>query len=56
MVNLIIGLFLLALGIWAIFDEIFFVEDFMRGFLPMVMSIMGVFSLALYCVGKQKIK
>ncbi len=48
MVQVIVGLFLIATGIWGLFDEWYFVLDFFNGFLPIVMMLVGLLSLGLY--------
>ncbi len=42
MMHIIIGLFFIALGIWGIYDEYYYVADVIRGGLPIVMVIIGL--------------
>ena len=46
--QIIIGLFLAALGIWGLFDEWYYVLDFLKGMAPLVMIVVGMLSLALF--------
>jgi len=34
MLHIILGLFFIALGIWGLFDEYYYVADFVKGGLP----------------------
>ncbi|MBF0106078.1 MAG: hypothetical protein HQM16_12215 [Deltaproteobacteria bacterium] len=56
MTHIILGLFLIALGIWGLFDEWHYVMDISKGLLPLIMTAMGVLSLALFFVGPQNLK
>ena len=42
MVQIVLGLFLTALGIWGIYDEYYYVADFIKGGLPIVLMIAGL--------------
>jgi len=42
MSHIIMGLFFIALGIWGIFDEYYYVEDFFKGGLPLFMIFLGL--------------
>ncbi len=42
MFHIIIGLFLLALGIWGFYDEYYYVTDIIKGGLPIVMILTGL--------------
>jgi hypothetical protein len=42
MMHIIIGLFFIALGIWGIYDEYYYVADVIKGGLPIVMVIIGL--------------
>jgi hypothetical protein len=42
MLHIITGLFLIALGIWGIYDEFFYVADFVKGGLPLLMISFGL--------------
>ena len=42
MFHIIIGLFLLALGIWGLYDEYYYVADLFKGGLPLVMIPFGM--------------
>ena len=45
MVNIILGLFFLALGIWGLFDEYYYVADFVKGGLPLVLMLCGLVAM-----------
>lgn len=55
MVRVILGLFFIAFGLWGLFDEWYYVADAFKGFLPLLMVLMGVLSLAIVCMGSRKI-
>jgi len=42
MMHIIIGLFFIALGIWGVYDEYYYVADVIKGGLPIVMVIIGL--------------
>ena len=42
MVNIILGLFFIALGIWGLFDEYYYVADFLKGIFPILMVLSGL--------------
>lgn len=42
MLNIILGLFFIALGIWGLFDEYYYVADFIKGGLPIVLMLAGL--------------
>jgi hypothetical protein len=42
MLNIILGLFFIALGIWGLFDEYYYVADFIKGGLPIVLISSGL--------------
>lgn len=42
MSHVIIGLFLLALGIWGLYDEYYYVADVVKGALPILAIIIGL--------------
>lgn len=55
MTHIIVGLFLIALGIWGIFDEYYYVADFLKGGLPLLMVFLGLLAtLAGFIPPKQK--
>lgn len=54
MVQVIVGLFLIALGIWSLFDEWYFVVDFIIGIGPILTLLIGLLSLALFYRLKRK--
>jgi hypothetical protein len=45
MVNIILGLFFLALGIWGLFDEYYYVADFVKGSLPILLMLAGLVAM-----------
>ncbi|VEN74096.1 Magnetosome protein MamI [Candidatus Desulfarcum epimagneticum] len=42
MISIVSGLFFIALGIWGIFDEYYYVADFLRGFGPVALMLCGL--------------
>jgi hypothetical protein len=42
MLHIILGLFFLALGIWGIYDEYYYVADIVKGGLPICMMLIGL--------------
>ncbi|HUV49752.1 MAG TPA: hypothetical protein VMW78_01855 [Anaerolineae bacterium] len=42
MLQIILGLFFIALGIWGFFDEYYYVADFIKGGLPVLMILLGL--------------
>ena len=42
MLNIILGLFFIALGIWGLFDDYYYVADFVKGGLPIVLILSGL--------------
>jgi len=42
MVEIVLGLFLIALGIWGVYDEYYYVADFVKGGLPVVLMLVGL--------------
>jgi hypothetical protein len=44
MVEISLGLLLIALGIWGLFDEFYYVVDFLKGGIPLILMIVGLLS------------
>lgn len=42
MLHIILGLFFIALGIWGVFDEYYYVADFIKGGLPILLLLSGL--------------
>lgn len=42
MLHLVIGLFFIALGIWGLYDEYYYVADVVKGGIPILMVIFGL--------------
>jgi hypothetical protein len=42
MLHIIIGLLFVALGIWSIFDEYYYVSDFIKGGFPLLLIVSGL--------------
>ncbi len=42
MLHIIFGLFLIALGIWGLYDEYYYVADIIKGGLPIVLMLLGL--------------
>ncbi|MBF0205488.1 MAG: hypothetical protein HQK53_01230 [Oligoflexia bacterium] len=47
MIQVILGLFLLAFGLWSLFDSWNYVADFFKGFLPLAMILIGIVSIGI---------
>lgn len=45
MLEIVIGLLLLALGIWGVFDAYYYVADFIKGGLPVFLMLWGLLSM-----------
>jgi hypothetical protein len=45
MIHIIFGLFFISLGIWGIFDEWYYVVDFLKGFSAVVLLIGGTLAI-----------
>lgn len=45
MIHIIFGLFFISLGIWGIFDEWYYVVDFIKGFSAVVLLIGGLLAI-----------
>ena len=55
MLNIILGLFFIALGIWGLFDEYYYVADFFKGGLPIMLMVSGLIAtLAGFIPPKEK--
>ena len=42
MVHIILGLFVMALGVWGLFDEYYYVVDFLKGSIPLALMAGGL--------------
>jgi len=42
MLHIIVGLFFIALGIWGIYDEYYYVADVVKGGLPIILVLLGL--------------
>ncbi|NVM22659.1 MAG: hypothetical protein HWN68_12880 [Desulfobacterales bacterium] len=42
MLHIILGLFCIALGIWGLFDEYYYVADFFKGGIPVLLMLSGL--------------
>jgi len=42
MMSIVIGLFLIALGVWGVIDEHYYVMDFLKGGVPIVLMLGGM--------------
>ncbi len=42
MLSIILGLFSIALGIWGLFGEYYYVSDFIKGGLPIFLMLSGL--------------
>jgi len=46
MLHIVLGLFFIALGIWGLFDEYYYVADFFKGGLPVLLMLSGLIAIA----------
>lgn len=44
MLEIVIGLLMIALGLWGIFDEYYYVADFVKGGIPLFLMLSGLFA------------
>ncbi|GFK92283.1 magnetosome protein MamI-1 [Fundidesulfovibrio magnetotacticus] len=42
MVHIILGLLLMALGVWGLYDEYYYVVDFLKGSIPLALMAGGL--------------
>ena len=42
MFYIILGLFCIAMGIWGLFDEYYYVADFVKGSIPILLMLSGL--------------
>ena len=42
MISIVLGLFFIALGIWGLFDEYYYVADFIKGSIPILFMLAGL--------------
>ena len=54
MVHIIIGLFIMALGVWGLYDEYYYVVDFLKGSLPLVLMGGGLLATLAGCVPQKQ--
>jgi len=55
MIEITLGLIFIALGIWGLYDEYYYVADFVKGALPVFMILFGLVStLAGFVPSKRK--
>ncbi|UCG80424.1 MAG: hypothetical protein JSV60_10770 [Desulfobacterales bacterium] len=45
MLHIILGLFFIALGIWGLFDEYYYVADFFKGGFPVILMLSGLMAM-----------
>jgi hypothetical protein len=54
MMHVIIGLFFIALGVWGVFDEWYYVVDFLKGSGSLVLILGGLLAIFAGAVGPLK--
>jgi len=52
--HIILGLFLVALGIWGIFDEWYYVLDCLKGGGSLLLLLVGLLAMIAGCFGKPR--
>jgi len=50
MPHIFLGLLLLALGVWGLFEEFYFVVDFLKGGGPIILMLCGMLATLAGCV------
>ena len=50
MAHIVGGLLILALGIWGLYDEYYYVVDFMKGGIPIILMLGGLLATLASCV------
>ena len=51
MMHIIVGLFFIALGIWGVFDEWYYVVDFLKGSSSVLLTLVGFIGILAGVVG-----
>jgi len=54
MMHIIVGLFFIALGIWGVFDEWYYVVDFVKGSSSVLLVVVGIFGILAGAIGSRK--
>jgi threonine/homoserine/homoserine lactone efflux protein len=54
MAHMFVGLLLLAVGVWGVFEEYYFVVDFVKGAGPIVLMLVGLLAALAGCVSQKK--
>ena len=52
MMHIIVGLFFIALGIWGVFDEWYYVVDFLKGSFSVLLVAVGLVGIMAGAVGR----
>ena len=45
MINIMLGLFCIAFGVWGLFDEYYYVADFIKGSIPILCMLTGLIAI-----------
>lgn len=45
MIHIVLGLFFIALGIWGLYDEYYYVADIFKGGLPVFLVLSGLIAI-----------
>ena len=53
MLHIILGLFFIALGIWGVYDEWYYVVDFIKGFFSIFLVLFGLVGIMAGIVGSK---
>ena len=53
MMHIIIGIFFISLGIWGVFDEWYYVVDFVKGSFSILLVIVGLIAILAGIVGSK---
>ncbi len=51
MMHIIVGLFFIALGVWGVFDEWYYVVDFVKGSFSVLLVVIGLLGILAGAIG-----
>jgi hypothetical protein len=54
MIHIVVGLLLLALGVWGLYDQYYYVVDLIKGGGPILLMVGGLIASLAGCAGQKK--
>lgn len=54
MISIVLGLFFVALGIWGVVDQYYYVADLLRGSLPLALMGLGMVAVLAGCMPAER--